>query len=297
MSDALSASYALCSRAARKAASNFHFTFWMLPAARRRAMCALYAFLRHTDDLGDGQEPLEVRRIALLKWRESLQRAMRGEFDSPLLPALADTVARYQIPLVFLGDVIDGVEMDLDGRRYETFAELEQYCHRVASAVGLACIHIWGFRGSEAYEPARQCGVAFQLTNILRDLKEDAEAGRVYLPAEDLRRFDYSAEELLRQVCDERFAALVRFEIERAEVFFLAAEPLAAWLDADGRRIFRAMLGAYRELLEGIKRSGADLLHRRVRLSPRQKLRIAARAMWRTEEREPQRHRGTEKEE
>ena len=146
-----------------------------------------------------------------------MDAALAGHATDPSSRALADTATRYQIPREYLTAVIDGVEMDLAGAHYETFAELEQYCYRVASVVGLACIHIWGFRGPQALEPARRCGIAFQLTNILRDLREDIRRGRVYLPNEDLRRFGYTTDELDRCEANDRFTALMQFEIDRAQ--------------------------------------------------------------------------------
>ncbi len=204
-------------------------------------MCALYAFLRRTDDLGDSTESVERRRSALETWRRALRRALGGQYDDPLLPALADTVRRYGVPSVHLEDVIDGVEMDLEPCRYETFADLEVYCHRVASAVGLACLPIWGCSSDEAEQPARRCGLAFQLTNILRDLKEDAACGRVYLPAEDLERFDYTLDELRAGVRNERFRQLMRFEIGRAEQLYESGAELEPHLSADGQRACSAV--------------------------------------------------------
>jgi phytoene synthase len=181
------------------------------------------------------------------------------------------------VPIAHLESVIDGVEMDLEPRHYQTFDQLEQYCHRVASAVGLACLRIWGCRAPEAEEPARRCGVAFQLTNILRDLKEDADRGRVYLPREDLDRFGYSAEELRAGVRDERFRELMRFEVARAEKLYEEGNTLERWLSSDGRRIFGSMIAVYRALLEEIRRLETDVLTTRARLSSWRKLRIAGR--------------------
>jgi 15-cis-phytoene synthase len=277
MNTTLAASYAHCQQVARRAARNFFYSFLVLPRAKRRAMYALYAFLRHTDDLGDNQQPLEVRRAALARWRDSLAAALRGQFDSPILPALADTVARCSIPPACLHAVIDGVAMDLEERTYETFDELRVYCEKVASAVGLACIHVWGFRDSAALEPARKLGIAFQLTNILRDLKEDADLGRVYLPLEDLRRFGYAREELTRGVRDARFGALMRFQIARAEQFYREGLQLERWLAADGQAALGAMAGIYRELLDEIKRRDGDVFSGRVSVSRWRKARIAAR--------------------
>ncbi|MBX7075066.1 MAG: presqualene diphosphate synthase HpnD [Pirellulales bacterium] len=272
----LEQSYALCGQIARRAAKNFYYSFWLLPRPQRRGMCALYAFLRHTDDLADAAEPVAARRAALARWRESLGRALAGQFDHPMLPALADTVARYEVRPIDLHAVLDGVEMDLEDRCYETFRELEAYCERVASAVGLACVRIWGCRDPRALTPARQCGIALQLTNILRDLNEDLARGRVYLPQEDLRRFDYSADDLRGGLRDARFQALMRFEIARAEDFYRQGAALSGYLSGESQAVFAAMFSTYRALLAEIKRRDGDVLTARVRLTPWHKWRIAA---------------------
>ena len=182
------------------AARNFYYSFWVLPPAKRAAMCALYAFYRHTDDLGDGTTPLAERRAAL----QSLARGVacgtrRRDDDDPLLPAVVDTVRRYAIPPEYLETAIDGVESDLDRTRFATFDELSDYCYQVASVVGLASIHVWGFRREPAaYEAARRCGIAFQLTNILRDVGEDAGRGRVYLPQDELDHSGLTDDDLHR---------------------------------------------------------------------------------------------------
>jgi 15-cis-phytoene synthase len=275
----LTASYAYCRRLARRSASNFYYSFWLLPRPQRSAMCALYAYLRKTDDWGDSNESVEARRATLSRWRASLARALRGEFDDPIWPALADAVQRFEVPHELLFSVIDGVEMDLDRSRYQTFAELEEYCYRVASTVGLACIRVWGFRSDAALEPARHCGLAFQLTNILRDLKEDADRDRIYLPQEDLDRFGYTVADLKQGVRDERFRALMRFEIQRAEELYERAAGLESLLEPAGRRIFLAMLATYGALLAEIKRRDGDVLSARVRLSWWRKLHITGRGL------------------
>lgn len=271
----LERSYRLSSQVARRAAKNFYYSFLLLPRAQRRAMCALYAFLRRTDDLGDNDSPVEARRAALARWRGSLDRALAGQFDDPILPALADTVARFNVRPLDLHAVIDGVEMDLTQTSYETFGELELYCERVASAVGLACVRIWGCEDPASDEPARNCGIALQLTNILRDVHEDLRLGRVYLPQEDLRRFEYSADDLRGGERDGRFRALMRFEIERAEKYYERGAGLAPFLHGDSRAIFWTMLTTYRSLLDEIKRRDGDVLTSRVTLSPWRKWRIA----------------------
>jgi phytoene synthase len=278
----LQQSYALCQRLARKSASNFYFSFLLLPREKRKAMCVLYAYLRRVDDLGDDERyGNESRSAELARLRIDLDRALDGDAHDPILQALADTAARYRIPREYLTAVLDGVEMDVARRHYETFDQLEEYCYRVASVVGLSCIHIWGFHGPEALEPARQCGVAFQLTNILRDLKEDAARGRVYLPLEDLRRFGCQIHDLAPDKVDDRHIALMQFEIDRAEKFYCAAAPLELSLARDGQRIFRAMTSTYRALLNRIKRRPENVFRRRIRITGWEKLRIAARAVLR----------------
>ena len=311
-------SYSFCRGMSRRAGSNFHAGFLLLSREKRRAMEALYSFMRHTDDLAD-DTTLESRRDVLTAWRAALQKALQDEegagisgqrsggsdckseiinlksdipHPSPpaltltlsqrerghsILPALADAVRRFHIPAEHLFAVIDGVEMDLDRRRFETFDELQQYCERVASAVGLACIHIWGFRGPEAFEPARQAGIALQLTNILRDLKEDADAGRVYLPLDDLQACGYTEADLRAGMVDERFYRLMAEQIARAERFYTVGAELVEWLDPSGRRIFGLMMATYHALLRKIARRPAEVFRRRVRLGRLKKIQIAAR--------------------
>jgi phytoene synthase len=272
-------SYAWCERLARRAAGNFYHAFRLLPADRRRAMSALYAFLRVTDDLADGPQAAEDRRDALVEWRRRFEAALSGDYSHPLHPALHDALRRYGVPRTYLDAVLDGVAMDLDPLRFNSFADLYAYCYRVASAVGLACIHVWGFADDRAKAHAEAAGVAFQLTNILRDLREDADRGRVYLPREDLERFNYGEEAIRRGVRDDRFRALMRFETGRARDYYAAAEPLAGLLAPAGRAVFMTMLRTYRGILDEIERRDFDVFRERVRLSRFHKLWLAARAL------------------
>lgn len=292
MSADLNESFACCRRIARRTGTSFYYSILLLPRSQRRAMCALYAFLRLTDDLGDSElaagdrngvggiqsVPADAawRRDALDRWRVSLERSLEGQFDHPIMPAVADTLVRFAIPREYLHAVIDGVAMDLNEPVFETFADLEVYCHRVAGVVGLACLHIWGFSDARALAPARRCGLAFQLTNILRDLEEDSTRGRSYLPREDLRRFNYPEHDLRRHVYDDRFRRLIRFEIARAEQCYAEAAELANYLQGGGRAMFGAMFDTYSSLLAEIKRRDGDVFSQRVRLSSWRKLRIAA---------------------
>jgi phytoene synthase len=272
-------SYAYCERLAARAAGNFYPAFRLLPPGQRRALCALYAFLRVADDLSDGPGGPEEKRPLLEAWRRDLRAALAGDYRHPLHPALHHAVERFGVPPAYLEAALDGVGMDLDKARYDTFAELYQYCYRVASAVGLACIHVWGNAGAAARPPAEAAGIALQLTNILRDLGEDAARGRVYLPREDLERFGYGAEGLGQGRCDEHFRALMHFEAERAYTYYRAAEPLAGLLPPAGRAVFLVMLRTYRGLLDAIVRRDYDVFRGRVRLGRAHKLWLALRAL------------------
>src|SRR6185312_809854 len=272
-------SYVWCERLARRQAGNFYHAFRLLPAGQRRAMCALYAFMRVADDLTDVPEAVADKRVALANWRQQLDETLDGVYSHPLHPACHHTVQQYGIARRYHDDVLDGVGMDLDTDRYETFADLYRYCYRVASAVGLACIHIWGFRDEHARGYAEAAGIALQLTNILRDLGEDAGRGRVYLPREDLERFGYRAADLERGQRDERFRALMRFQVERAQSYYEAAMPLADLLNPAGRAVFLVMLRTYRGLLEAIAQRDYDVFSSRVRLSRLRKLWLAAQVL------------------
>jgi phytoene synthase len=272
-------SYSYCEATARRKAGNFYPAFRLLPRSQRLAMCALYAFFREADDLADEEAPVEKKKEALNAWRTSLSQAMQGSYSHSLHPALHHAVEQFGIPLVFLEEVIDGVEMDLETIRYETFADLYSYCYRVASAVGLACIHIWGFSSQEAKKHAEAAGIAFQLTNILRDLMEDAQRGRIYLPQEDLARFHYYDDDLMRGVCNDPFRELMQFEVRRAKEYYDQAEPLVNYLNSPGRAIFLTMSRTYRGLLNLIEKRRYDVFSKRVRLSRWRKAGLALQAL------------------
>jgi 15-cis-phytoene synthase len=274
----LAQSHAYCRALARREAKNFYPAFRLLPVDQRRGMCALYAFMRIADDLSDEAGTPQNKRTALDAWRQQLAEALQGTYRHPLHLALHDSVTRFGVPVAHLEAVLDGVVMDLEVGRYETFPQLYQYCYRVASAVGLACIHIWGFSDAKATEHAEAAGIAFQLTNILRDLREDAERGRLYLPQEDMIRFGYH-EDLRKGIRDERFRELMRFQIARARTFYAASAPLAAMLRPAGRAVFLVMSRTYASLLDAIERRDYDVFSDRVRLGRFKKLWLAARAL------------------
>ncbi len=278
----LRASYDFCVELSRREAKNFYYSFLVLPGDRRRAMCALYAFLRRTDDLADAPGPVERKAPALDAWRLSLDEALDGRTEAwPGLLALADTVRKHEIPRRYLHDVIDGVEMDLIPRPFATFDDLTLYCYRVASVVGLSCLHIWGYRsdGGKAEALAESCGIALQLTNIIRDVREDALQGRVYLPQDDLRRFGIDPAELTAPRPTGRVRALLEYQGARAYEYYRRAEPLVARVDPVGRPVLLAMVGIYRALLDEIVRRDYDVLTSRVALPGWRKLAITARSL------------------
>ncbi|MGH7199360.1 MAG: phytoene/squalene synthase family protein [Planctomycetaceae bacterium] len=277
----LDESYAYCRSLARRTAGNFYFSFLTLPADRVRDMCALYAFMRISDDLGDDEtHSVGERRRQLDAWRDHLRRALEEEdYRHELFPALTEVVRRHRIPPEYLFAVIDGVRRDLGTVSFGTFEELADYCYQVAGVVGLCCIHVWGFRGDEAIDRAIDCGLAFQLTNILRDLGEDAAMGRVYLPQEDLDRFGYSVEDLLAGRRDDRFRRLMQFEVERARRYYDRSAKLLALLEPPGRAVYAAMRRIYGGVLTEIERRDYDVFSRRVRLPAWRKLGIAAAAI------------------
>jgi phytoene synthase len=278
-SPSLVRSYRYCEAITQREAGNFYPAFRILPRQQRLAMCALYAFMRIADDLSDEPGPLADKRVNLLAWRQGLMRALNGVFTHPSHEALAHTVNKYAIPIEYLEAVLDGVSMDLEPVRYATFEDLRLYCYRVASAVGLACIHIWGFTRDKAKVHAEHAGLAFQLTNILRDLREDAARGRVYLPQEDLERFGYTEEKLMKGERDESFRKLMRFEVQRARDYYAKGWPLVPLLSPPGRAVFLMMAKTYRSLLDAMESSDFDVFKSRVRVAKWRKMLFALQSL------------------
>jgi phytoene synthase len=279
MHPSLARSYRFCEALTRREAGNFYPAFRVLPRPQRLSMCALYSFMRIADDFSDESAPVETKRANLERWRASFIAALHGDFAHPVHEALVHTIHKHAIPRTYLEAVVDGVEMDLEPVRYADFASLKLYCYRVASAVGLACIHIWGFTRPKAMVHAEQAGLAFQLTNILRDLGEDAARGRIYLPREDLERFDYSEDKLRRGERDDAYRELMRFQVERARACYAAAWPLLSLLSPPGRAVFLVMAKTYHGLLDAIEASDYDVFQNRVRVSKWKKLLFALEAL------------------
>jgi squalene-associated FAD-dependent desaturase len=276
----LDRSYAHCRQVVRESSSNLAWCFWLLPHDQRRGMDALYAYARQADDLVDRQAPAELRRQELEEFRTDLAAALAGEARPPLFPAVADTVRRFGIRAELLDELLDGVALDVSPQTPATFAELHAYCYRVASVVGLACLPIWGCIDPRAVPPAIDCGIAFQLTNILRDLKEDAERGRCYLPADELERFGILASHSPKWTWTEPLAELIEFQIARAKSLYESAAATARYLPSPGRRVFALMLARYRSILAAIEREPSRIVRERVSLSWLRKVAVAARALW-----------------
>jgi phytoene synthase len=255
----------------------------LLPGPLRRSMCALYAFMRHTDDLADQPDSPARKTAAIASWRLELDAALAGrESHWPGLPALADTISRHGIPVQLLDEVIEGVSMDIEPRRYATFADLSIYCHHVASAVGLCCLHIWGYRsnGGRAESLAEACGIALQLTNIIRDVREDACNGRIYLPLDELERFGVAPEELKAAGPPrDRLRALLAFQAERASRYYEESLELAPLISSRGRAVFLTIAGTYRGLLGEIVRRNYNVLDGRVSLPKWRKGIVVLRAL------------------
>lgn len=264
MSPSLEQSFAYCRQIARSRAKNFYYSFLLLSPQQRRAMCAIYAFMRYCDDLSD--EP-GANRAAMDRWRREMEDALEGRFsDHPVWPAFHYTVRRFGIPRQYFRDMIDGVASDLEPRRIQTFDELYRYCYQVASVVGLTTIHIFGFDTPSALPLAEKCGVAFQLTNILRDIREDAERGRIYLPAEDLRAFGVCEDDLRAGNRTDAVLRLLQFEAKRARQYYDESRPLLDLIHPRSRPSLLALITIYSRLLDRIEQRNYDVFSARVRL-------------------------------
>jgi len=279
--------YSVCKGITRAAARNFYYAFQVLPHRKREALCAVYAFMRRCDDIADDATlSLPDRRQKLNTWLDALHRAQQGNpTDDPILLALTDAQRRYTIPAGLLDELASGTAMDIEESalpmqpggltvQYKTFEDLRQYCYRVASVVGLVCIHVFGYRDPAAEDLAERCGLAFQLTNIIRDVKEDAGLGRVYLPAEDLAKFGLSATDLLTTPDLARIRPLLAMEAERAREFYTAGDELIPYISEDSQPALWVLINIYRRLLKKIGEKQYDVFTAKVSLSTWEKLRI-----------------------
>jgi 15-cis-phytoene synthase len=286
--------YSVCRGITRTSAKNFYYAFLVLPRRKREALCAVYAFMRRCDDITDDASlSLPERRQKLDIWLDQLHNAQQGNpTDDPILLALTDAQRRYSIPAGLLDELALGTAMDVEGGQsteeiagsapstpglnfqYKTFEDLRLYCYRVASVVGLVCIHVFGYRDPAAEPLAERCGLAFQLTNIIRDVKEDAAMGRVYLPEEDLSKFGLSAAELLATPDPARFRPLLSLEADRAREFYQSGEQLIPYISEDSQPALWVLITIYHRLLEKIAERQYDVFNGKVSLTVSEKLRI-----------------------
>ncbi|MBV8552308.1 MAG: phytoene/squalene synthase family protein [Acidobacteriaceae bacterium] len=277
---AIEESYQYCRKIAKARAKNFYYSFLLLEKPQRDAMCAIYAFMRECDDLSD--DPATTDKAALQQsitlWRIALDHALQGRTEGhPIWPAFFDTVQRYSIPHRYFHEMIDGILSDVEPREVRTFDELYRYCYHVASVVGLTIIHIFRFRSPRALLLAEKCGIAFQLTNILRDVREDAGMGRIYLPLEDLERFGVPPEQLRSGKEDDKFRALMRFEAGRARAYYDESAPLMDLIEPKSRRSLWALRAIYQRLLGKVENANYAVLSRHIRVSKPAKIALLIR--------------------
>jgi phytoene synthase len=261
---------------ARKSRSSFYFAFNLLPHEKRDAMNTVYAFCRETDDLVDeGNEPEEIKYEKLRKWRIELEKALAGQSDYSLLNKLGKTISKFNIPIDPFFELLKGMEMDLQKKRYLSFDDLVTYCYRVASTVGLMSIEIFGYKHKSARDFAVNLGIALQLTNILRDIKKDSAQGRIYLPQEDLAKFNYTEQDLFNQVYNANFIDLMEYETNRAEEYFKKA---TMNLDRDDKGTMfaaRAMQHIYHKLLKKIIDADYNVYEKNIKVNKIEKAGIA----------------------
>ena len=278
MASDLDRAYIHCQRIAKTEAKNFYYAFRTLPTAKRQAIYAVYAFCRYCDDVADDDLPPEEKRRLLAETRDRLHNP-RLATDDPVFMALEDAISTFAIPPSYLEDIIRGVEMDLEVSRFETFEDLREYCYLVASAVGLICIEIFGYEDPVAREYAVDFGIAMQLTNIIRDIREDAERDRIYIPMEDIRRFGYSERELMESRNNEYFRSLMDFQAARTRGYFGSGERLLPLLSRESRACAGVLHQLYSRILDRIESTGYDVFERRIGLSVSEKLLLVAR-LW-----------------
>ena len=264
-----------CQDKAAKSGSSFYYSFMFLPPERRQAITALYAFCREVDDVVDECHDLSLAQTKLEWWREEVGRVYNGTPTHPVGLALKDVIKGFRLPQEQLLEIIDGMAMDLSQTRYLDFKGLQLYCYRVASVVGLLAAEIFGYQDRQTLKYAHDLGLAFQLTNIIRDVGEDARRGRIYLPIEDLQRFEVPAKDLLEARYSDAFRELMAFQAERAEKFYDQAFAQLPAVDRKAQRPGLVMAAIYRTLLREIARDGFMVLDRRTSLTPLRKVWLA----------------------
>lgn len=261
---------------AKKSKSSFYYAFNLLPAEQRDAMNTVYAFCRQTDDIVDeGTTSDDIKHDKLRKWRIELEKSLDGQSDYQLINKLSKTIQNFNIPLEPFYDLIKGMEMDLQKKRYLTFNDLQTYCYNVASTVGLMCIEIFGYRHPSAKDFAINLGIALQLTNILRDVKKDAEKGRIYLPKEDLEKFNYHESDVFNNTYNDNFQRMMEYQVERAREYFNAATACLNREDKKAMFAARAMQHIYSRMLNKIVDADYNVYQNKIKISTFKKVGIS----------------------
>jgi 15-cis-phytoene synthase len=276
-----------CQNKAAASGSSFYYSFLFLPAEQRRAIMALYAFCREVDDVVDECSDRDVARRKLDWWREEIAACFSGQPKHPVTTAIASVLQSYNLPAEYFQEIIDGMNMDLEQQRYESFSELALYCHRVAGVVGLLSAEIFGYQQRATLKYAESLGTAFQLTNIIRDVREDAGRGRIYLPLDELLEYRVNPHDLLSGEINDALTPLLHFQAERANSYYQRALGQLPDQDRYAQRSGLIMTAIYQTLLSEIQADGYQVMQHRIRLTPVRKLWIA----WTTARRERRRHR------
>jgi phytoene synthase len=264
---------------ARRSGSNFYFSFFSLPREKREAITAVYAFCRQVDDAVDAPGQRDAA-AEVARWREEVARTYAGHPTTPLTQSLAAAIGRFDLTRAYFDGILDGVAMDLERVRYPTFESLAAYCHHVAGEVGLLCMEIFGYRSERLKSYAMKLGMAFQLTNILRDVATDAERGRIYIPQEDLKRFGVDEADILKKRLTPHFQRLMAFESRRARDLYREATVLPTAEERPALKAAEIMRAIYENILERIERQNYNVFEGRIRVPTPMKLWLAARAWW-----------------
>jgi len=272
----LKTAYEECRLITRREAKNFAYAFITLPSYKRRAIYAVYAFCRYCDDAVDQKMSQEKKLKALVELRQQLAKTYSGHPEGAVFTALADTAKTFNIPQQYFQDVISGVEIDLTKRRHESFDELRTYCYQVASAVGLICLEIFGYKNPRAKDYAVDLGLAMQITNILRDVQEDLERDRIYIPQQDMEEYGYSEAELRAGVVNDAYRRLMSFQAQRARDYFRSGFQLLPYLSLRCRACPAVLAQIYSQILDRIERNNFDVFNGRISLTGREKLLVTA---------------------
>ena len=267
-----------CQDKASKSGSSFYYSFLFLPEIKRRAITALYAFCREVDDVVDETHDASVAHIKLQWWRDEISRLFAGQPQHPVTKALQPRLSQFNLQEDYFMEIIDGMQMDLDYNHYQSFKDLALYCYRAASVVGLLSVEIFGYKDRQTLRYAHDLGMAFQLTNILRDVREDAQRGRIYIPADEMAAFNVTADDLLKSQAPDNIKALFKKQADRAREFYQKAYNELPESDRYNQRSGLIMAAIYQSLLDEIENDGFRVLEHRIKLTPIRKIWLAWKA-------------------